>query len=305
VDEALLARIQRAYEAADLDVIGALLDPNVRWGAPGDPIPTCRSRSDVLAWYGRARAAGVRARVTEVSPFGDRVLLGLAVASGGGSQERWQVLTTNGGLVTEIVGFDTKEEAVALASSGNLLATKPPWPIRPPSAMTSGTTQVRPPRLDDAERLRALGRAPTDEGWLPLPDDATAADCDALIGDWRSGWQGGRSFHGPALLVTTDPETVIGHVGLGIDARGVVEIAYGIAPGSRRQGHATRAVRLVVDWLLLHDEVTAVEAIVAADALASKRVAIAAGLTRAGSARQHVGATGESYEDHRYVRTRG
>src|SRR5260370_9299185 len=104
-------RVKAALESADLTAIADLLDPNVRWGAPGDDAPSCQNRSQVLAWYQRGREAGVRARVTEVTVYGDKVLVGLkmsgdqAAEGAGGEADRWQGLTVGGEAILAIRGF--------------------------------------------------------------------------------------------------------------------------------------------------------------------------------------------------------
>jgi ketosteroid isomerase-like protein len=111
------ARIRAAIEAGDDVAMAALLDPDVRWGAPDDPEPSCLNREQVLAWYRRGRERGVRARVTEVVAQGDRILVGLAVtgnaaaADAGGEADRWQVLSVSNGLVVDIRAYDDRAEA--------------------------------------------------------------------------------------------------------------------------------------------------------------------------------------------------
>ena len=82
-------RVRRALDAADLDEFAALLSPDVQWGAPGDPTPPCRNRSQVLRWYAKGRARGAGPRVTEVEVHGNALLVGLRLEDG---EERWQVL---------------------------------------------------------------------------------------------------------------------------------------------------------------------------------------------------------------------
>jgi hypothetical protein len=114
-------RIRAALESADLIAIAALLDADVTWGATDDEAPACRNRREVLAWYQRGRDAGVRAHVTEVIVYDDRVLVGLLVTGrsapdeAGGEEPRWQVLSLAGDHVIDIRGFDDREEAVARA----------------------------------------------------------------------------------------------------------------------------------------------------------------------------------------------
>src|SRR5262249_37898903 len=118
--ERLAGRVRLALEAADLDAYAELLDPGVRGGAPGDPVPPCQKRAQGLAWCQHGRAAGARARVTETLVSGDRILIGLKVtgspAAGVADEvDRWQVLTVGGGRVTAIAGFDDRDEAAAWA----------------------------------------------------------------------------------------------------------------------------------------------------------------------------------------------
>ncbi len=136
-------QVKMALEAADLAAFSDLLDPNVRWGPPGDPSPPCQNRDQVLAWYRRGRQAGIRARVSETVVLADRILVGLklvhadqvdpqfpglledseghlrmgdqATTQSGGEADRWQVLTVRAGRVVDIVGFDERSEAAAHA----------------------------------------------------------------------------------------------------------------------------------------------------------------------------------------------
>jgi SnoaL-like domain len=115
VVEWLAGQVRQALEAADLAAYADLLDPAVRWGPPGDPSPPCQSRAQVLAWYQCGRDEGTRARVTQTQVYGDKILVGLAVTSAGtaGESGRWQVLTVRDGRVSDITGFDERDDAVA------------------------------------------------------------------------------------------------------------------------------------------------------------------------------------------------
>ena len=57
-------RVRNALDAADLGQMAALLGPGVHWGAPDDPTPPCRNRSQVLRWFEKGRDAGRSATVT-------------------------------------------------------------------------------------------------------------------------------------------------------------------------------------------------------------------------------------------------
>jgi ketosteroid isomerase-like protein len=121
--EDLVRLLRAAMEDADLEAFGELLDPRVTWGPPGDAAAGCTSRHQVLDWYARAWERGGRATVSEITDIGDRLLVGLVVhgtrasRERGGAAPRWQVLTVRGGRITDIVGFDTKEDALAYPSS--------------------------------------------------------------------------------------------------------------------------------------------------------------------------------------------
>ena len=122
--ERLAGLVGQALAAADLDSFADLLHPHVRWGAPGDPCPPCQNRAQVLAWYRSGREAGMRARVTETVAVGDWIRVGLRVsrseADSGVTDEadRWQVLTIRDGMVADIRGFDSRDEAAAAAGFG-------------------------------------------------------------------------------------------------------------------------------------------------------------------------------------------
>jgi ketosteroid isomerase-like protein len=114
-------RVKAALESGDLNAIGALLDPDVRWGPPDDPEGGCVNRDQVLDFWRLSRDAGARAAVTEVVEGADTLLVGLAVTglAPAGDQRnetvRWQVLKLANGLVTDIRGFDDRESAAIRA----------------------------------------------------------------------------------------------------------------------------------------------------------------------------------------------
>lgn len=121
--EGLARRVRVALETADLAAFSELLDANVRWGPPGDASPPCQNREQVLAWYERAKASGASATVSEITVVGDQLLVSLAVGGTEKSQKRgdqatrWQLLSVRDGLVSEIVGFDRRDEAEAYAAT--------------------------------------------------------------------------------------------------------------------------------------------------------------------------------------------
>jgi len=114
--EALAQQVMSALESAEPSQFAELLDPNVTWGAPDDPKPSCRNRGQVLRWYERGRAEGVRARVLSAEAHGDKILVELRVfgpSDADTEQARWQVMTCRDGRVIDIRGFDLRDEAMA------------------------------------------------------------------------------------------------------------------------------------------------------------------------------------------------
>jgi len=106
---AIADRVRLALDAADLDQMAALLSPDVHWGAPDDPTPPCRNRTQVLRWYAAARAEGRRAAVTEVEIHGNALLVGLRLHDG---HERWQVLRVGPDGVNDIRGYEDRPSAL-------------------------------------------------------------------------------------------------------------------------------------------------------------------------------------------------
>jgi ketosteroid isomerase-like protein len=114
--EHLAERVRTALQSGDLTAYRELLDPNVRWGPLDDPSSGCTNRDEVLTWYRRGRARGVRAAVTETVVQGDTILVGLRVTGNpaeepGGEVDRWQVLRVVDGRIVDIRGFDDRVEA--------------------------------------------------------------------------------------------------------------------------------------------------------------------------------------------------
>jgi hypothetical protein len=79
----------------------------------------CQNRDQVLAWYRRGRAKGVRANVTETIVRNDKILVGMSIIDGRSSLEsgaladRWQILTVENGLVVDIRGFEERDAAIS------------------------------------------------------------------------------------------------------------------------------------------------------------------------------------------------
>ena len=115
--------VRNALAAEDLSDFAELLDPAVTWGAPGARNPNCKRRNQVLAWYQRGRDAAARGSVYDVEVLGDRLLVSMTVRGTdnakerGGAGLRFQVLTVRSGKVVDIVGFDSKTDALSYVGS--------------------------------------------------------------------------------------------------------------------------------------------------------------------------------------------
>lgn len=112
---------RRGFDAVmrgDLDAIGELLAPDVKWHG-GDPSAegACRNREEALAFMRRARRRGSIGKLVDVVDAGDRVVVIVAPASQRGEQAelRANLTTFRMGKVVEMVAYQTPEEALAAA----------------------------------------------------------------------------------------------------------------------------------------------------------------------------------------------
>jgi ketosteroid isomerase-like protein len=120
MDNVEIAR--RGWEAAqrgDLDVIGELLDPDVKWHG-GDPTAegSCQNRAQALEWMRRASGRRTMVELVDVVGAGDRVAVILARPSEqGGKDLVANVSTFRGGKVIEMVHYPDANEALAVVGA--------------------------------------------------------------------------------------------------------------------------------------------------------------------------------------------
>ena len=93
----------------------------------------------------------------------------------------------------------------------------------------------------------------------------------------------------------------MGKIGFGARTNSAIELDYGVAPRWRGRGFATRATVLATRWLRHHLAAREVELRIACGNRESQRVAAKAGYRLAGTVCDIVEATGETYQDLRYV----
>jgi ketosteroid isomerase-like protein len=113
---------RRGYEAAlrgDLEAIGALLDPHVKWHG-GDPSApgACRNRDDALAFMQRAFGRGGVGELVDVVDAGDKVVVIMRPRGEDGAVAN--LTTFRDGKVVEMVHFAEPDEALAAAEGAGL-----------------------------------------------------------------------------------------------------------------------------------------------------------------------------------------
>jgi ankyrin repeat protein len=112
----VMAEIARHLETAardvDLDLLGSLLHPEVRWTG------LCHDRTQVLDWYRAVLAEGIEASVRSVEVDRDAVVLGLTVgrraqgARPAPPQPLYQVFTVRDVQIVEIRGYPDRASAL-------------------------------------------------------------------------------------------------------------------------------------------------------------------------------------------------
>ena len=112
---------------------------------------------------------------------------------------------------------------------------------------TDGTLGLRPWVAADAAALAAAWADPEIARWTAVPDDRSETAAAAWIAGWDERRRRGLALD---LVVTrvTDPATVLGEVGASFLTR-PPDVGWWIVPAARRQGLATRAVRLFAERL--------------------------------------------------------
>jgi ketosteroid isomerase-like protein len=104
----------RGFEAVmrgDLDAIGELLDPEVKWHG-GDPSAkdACHNRGEALAFMRRARSRNPMGELVDVIDAGDQVVV--VIRPYERTELRANLTTFRDGKVVEIVAYATPEDAL-------------------------------------------------------------------------------------------------------------------------------------------------------------------------------------------------
>ena len=102
----------------DLDAIGDLLDPNVKWHG-GDPSASgaCGNRDEALAFMDRAMRRGAVGELVDVIDAGEQVVVVMRPVSPDGEEAelRANLTTFRNGKVVEMVAYESPRDALAAA----------------------------------------------------------------------------------------------------------------------------------------------------------------------------------------------
>ena len=151
-------------------------------------------------------------------------------------------------------------------------------PIEPPTLQDADLT-MRPGRLEDVDAVTAACQDPEIQRWTSIPSPyrrehavewLASPPSDELVS--LLGFVGGR-LAGSFGLLEIDRE------------RGYGEIGYWVTPEARRQGVATRAVRLLDGWARTELGLRTIEILTRPENTASRRVAERCGFTDTGERR--------------------
>jgi ketosteroid isomerase-like protein len=119
--EANVQMARRGFEAASagaFDVIGALLDSDVKWHG-GDPsaVGSCQNRGQALEFMRRAYENGRLGELVDGLGAGDKAVLTMRPPPQGGKQSPWvaNLATFDGGNVVEMVHYSNPDDAIAFA----------------------------------------------------------------------------------------------------------------------------------------------------------------------------------------------
>lgn len=157
-------------------------------------------------------------------------------------------------------------------------ATPPPGPQ---PEITDGTVTLRPWHDEDIEPAIA-GHDEAIAHWFGFETVVPSYEVQrAAVERWRAGWSDGRRI---ASFVVTHDDEVVGSVEVRTVDPGVGELSWTLYAGHRRRGHATRAVRLLVDYALAPEGLglTRVRARIEPGNESSLRLATRVGLRREG-----------------------
>ena len=159
-------------------------------------------------------------------------------------------------------------------------------PIHPPSPpLTDGVVSLRQFSAEDVPAIVAACQDPDIQRWIPMiPVPYTEADARRYVLMTLQAWHDGASFE--FAIVDPADDHLLGSIGLHVGPNPRRHaIGYWVGPGSRRQGVASRAVRLAVTWGFEHLAIERLALWTLPGNVASQAVAERAGFRKEGLVR--------------------
>jgi len=166
-----------------------------------------------------------------------------------------------------------------------------------PTRLTDGDVTLRPPDEGDLDAIAAGISDPDVMRWISS-EPRTATDVLALN---RARWAAGS----PTFAICERDSACVGHVWANVppDEPSAAAIGYWLLPAARGRGLATRAVRLLCEWLVAERGVTTLRLFTDPMNAASQRVAERSGFTRVGLETGPKELDGRSIDRVRFERT--
>ena len=163
---------------------------------------------------------------------------------------------------------------------------------------------LRPPSPADVPEIAAACTDPEIARWTMVPTPYTPAHARRFVAQARRWWRTGRTG-AIFAIVERSSGRLVGMIGLEPAEPGLAEVGYWVAPGARRRGYATRAVRLVSTWAFADPTLVRLELHTMLGNEASGAVAVKAGFSREGVARRGLVVRGERVDGVVYALVRG
>ena len=162
----------------------------------------------------------------------------------------------------------------------------------PQPNLTDGAIILRAWNGEDADDLIAAVPQPDSELHLPVWDSID----DAKQWIERQATRLTERIGYPFAITSAEDDSVRGFIGLWLRQDGSAAVGYWILPHARRQGLATRSVKLVAAWARNDLGITDIQAAVEPGNLASIRVAESAGFEVIGPVKDYRDVAGHLYD---------
>jgi RimJ/RimL family protein N-acetyltransferase len=148
--------------------------------------------------------------------------------------------------------------------------------------ITNDRVTLRPWRRSDAGDLQRAMQDSETVRWMAIDLPYTIEDARGFIDGTSSAWEQRQAAH---FVIAGPDDRLIGYLGvLSVEDRmSVVELGYWVAPPARRQGVASRAVELAVEWARYDLNARRIELGMMSGNEASRRVAESVGFVFEGT----------------------